>query len=158
MKNKFSKTIWIVMFLAFLSSCGSGKFESPVDFDNAYMNNQIKIFAPQEFNSFSITDAIIFEVEYHSNSEIIFPNNYNVKIFKQSNNQWGELKEKPALRLSEDDIVFSATTDGIQIFAVEPDLDDYTRDSKLRFYIFGDMKTDEGITKVSAYVDVVLHP
>jgi len=147
-----------MVFLFFLSACASTKLESPVNFDDAYINQQIKVFAPKEFNSFRTTDDIGLEVQYNSNNEIVFPNDYNVRIFKKSNNQWKELQEKPILRLPEDDIVFSAKTDGLRIFTVEPDLGDYTRDCKLRFYIFGDMKADDRIKKVSAYVDVILRP
>ena len=94
----------------------------------------------------------------NSNNEIRFPNNYNVKIFKQTSNGWIEVKEIPTNRLPKDDIVFSPSTFGMQDLAVFPDLGDSSQRYKLRFYVIGDMKTNAESIAVAAFIDVELHP
>jgi len=154
MKNKF----WLIVFQFLLFSCTNLNPEPPVHVENGFVNEQIKLVAPSEYNSFKTSDAVIFEVEYYSNNEVVVPNNYNVRIFKQSDNVWTELSEMPILRYPEGDIFFSPEKNGLQNFAVEPKLDDYAQNYDLRFYIFGNMKTNDGVKQVSAYVDVKLHP
>jgi len=94
MKNKFRLIKWLIIFQFLLFSCTSLNPEPPVDVENGFVNEQINLFAPSEYNSFKTSDGVIFEVEYHSNNEIIFPNDYNVRIFKWLDNSWTELGKK----------------------------------------------------------------
>lgn len=75
----------------FLFSCTSAYDEPPVELEEVYVNQQIKLFIPSQFNSYETTSSVALEVQYHSNNDIVFPNNYNVRIFKQTNRGWIEI-------------------------------------------------------------------
>jgi len=160
MRTKFSTIFWLLIFCFLLLSCARTESEPPVDIKDGYINQQIQLLVPAQFNSYKTTSPVVLEVQYYSNNDIVFPNNYNVRIFKQTNNGWVEIQEQPILRLPEEDIVFSAEreTDAVRLFTVYLELDEYDQSSKLRFYIIGDMKVEKEIQQVAAYVDVTLNP
>ena len=88
----------------------------------------------------------------------MFKNNFGVRIFQKTDSGWKEIKEKITTRLPEEDVIFSPEKGMVKIFTVFPELDDYTQIVQLRIYVIGEMQTDQDITKVAAYVDVMLHP
>jgi len=159
MKTKFPiMLLFLIMQFAFLA-CGNDESELPVDLEDNYTNQQIKLFTPGQFNTYEPISSVVLEVQYHSDNDIVFPNDFNVKIYERTRKGWIEIPERPILRLPEDDIRFSL--DGkttVRLFTVDPDLDNYGQTHDLRFYIFGDMKVDGGIRPVVAYVDVKLSP
>ena len=160
MKSRELVVFVFIMVQMFLFSCISAYDEPPVELEEEYVNQQIKLLAPDHFNTYETISPIALEVQYYSNNDIVFPNNYNVRIFKRTDQGWIELKERPVTRLPEDDILFSADkeTFAIRLFTVDPELDKYDEPSELRFYIFGDMQDEQGIKQVAAYVDVKLNP
>jgi hypothetical protein len=139
-------------------SCSSFADNSPVDIEKSYVNRQILLRAPDLSNTFGTKDPIYLELESNSNNEIVFPNNYNLRIFERSDGDWIPISEIPTRRLPEGDMVFSPMKKGRETTYVDPDLKDFARKYQLRIYVIGDMKTDEGIKQVAAYVDVELHP
>ena len=141
-------------------SCTVAKEEPTIGIEKDYVNQQIRVLAPDNFNSFKSTSPVTLEIQYHATDEIVFPNNYNVRIFKQVKSKWVEVKEIPTVRLPKDDIIFSAEkgTATVRLFAVFPDLIEYAQTYELRIYIIGDMKMKQEIKKVTAFIDVTLHP
>lgn len=160
MKTRLTIILWFLIIQQLMLACSDIKSEAPFTFDEEYINQQIKLLAPKQFNNFETTSSIVLEVQYHSKNEIVFPNNYNVRIFEQTDNGWVEVQEKPTLRLPEDDIIFSTEmgTTAKRLFTVDLELAEYAQTSLFRFYIFGDMKVDQGIKQVAAYVDIELSP
>lgn len=160
LRTKLSTIFWFSIFCFLLLSCARTEFEPPVDLQDEYVNQQIKLLVPAQFNSYKTTSPVVLEVQYYSNNDITFPNNYNVRIFKKTSNGWMEIQEQPITRLPEDDIVFSAKkeTNAIRLFTVYLELDEYDQPSALRFYIIGDMKVEQEVQQVAAYVDVKLSP
>lgn len=159
MKTKFPIIILLLIMQIVFLACGNAESEPPVDLEDGYTNQQIKLFAPSQFNAFETISSVVLEVQYHSGNDIVFPNNYNVRIYERTSNGWIEIPERPVLRLPEDDIRFSVegkTT--VRLFTVDPDLDNYGKTHDLLFYIFGDMKVDGGVRQVAAYVDIELSP
>jgi hypothetical protein len=158
------KTVLILcvsFVLITLSSCLGSQHQvaqANIEIDDGYVNKQILIRAPENFNSFKTNDPIVLEILNYSDSEIRFPNNYNLRIINHTDNGWVEIKEILTTRLPEEDIVFSPATSSIEDLAVFPDLVDYSRNYKLRIYVIGELKTDKGMKKVAAYVDVQLRP
>jgi hypothetical protein len=61
-------------------------------------------------------------------------------------------------RLPAGDTVLSRTKTILNTTYTDPGIPDVTRKYHLRIYVSGDMKTEEGIKEVAAYVDVTLHP
>jgi hypothetical protein len=109
-------------------------------------------------NTFETVNPVVLLIQSSSNNKIVFPNNFNVRIFQKEDDYWTEIKEKATDRLPKDDIVFSPETEFRKIFAVFPDLGDYTHNVQLRIYVIGDMQSEQGTIKVAAYTDVTLHP
>jgi len=102
---------------------------------------------------------VAVRLEYDSTNEIVFPSNYNLRIFIQKDGQWLEIREKPTIR-SKDNIILSPTVplsyDQIIIFV--PSLDDLTKVYNMRVYVSGNMITSDGTQEVAAFVDFVLNP
>lgn len=161
MKNLKTKSLIIFLLLVsqvLLLSCTTVKGEPHLgDVEDSNINNQVRAKVADIMNPLKTTEPIFLEIQSHTPNTMVFKNNFSVRIFKITDGEWEEIKEKPTTRLPEDDIVFSPDKKTVQIFAVHPDLDDYTHNVYLRFYMIGDMETDQGITKVAAYVDVALH-
>jgi hypothetical protein len=141
-----------------LPSCSGSNSNSPIDIEESYVNQQILLSAPEFFNTYKTIDAIYLELRSNSNNEIVFPNDYNLRIFEGKNGDWIELSEIPTTRLPEGDVVFSPNKKLRETTFVDPALTDYTRRYQLRIYVIGDMKTEEGIKPVAAYLDIELHP
>jgi hypothetical protein len=150
----------LILFQVFLVSCSSSDDNPPLSFENKYINQQILLRAPDYSNTFSITDPISLELKYNSTNEIVFPNNYNLKIFEKTADGWVEVKEKPTERYPPDDIVLSPTKymPAVQVVPLFPDLLNPFVKHELRIYVIGNMKTGDGIKEVAAYTDVILHP
>jgi hypothetical protein len=131
----------------------------PVEFDPAYLNQQIKLIAIKNLSAFKTKYPVAVLLEYDSTNEIVLPSNYNLRIFIQQDEQWLEIKERPTTS-PKDPIVLSPSIPSSygQIVAFLPALDDLTKTYQMRVYIFGDMTTQEGIRKVAAFVDFVLTP
>jgi len=127
-----------------------------VEEDN--INNQVRAEVSDFMNPLKTTEPIFLEIQSHTPNITVFKNNFSVRMFKITDGEWEEIKEKPTTRLPSDDIVFSPDKGMAQIFVVDPDLGDYTHNVYLRIYVIGDMETDQGTTKVAAYTDVALHP
>jgi len=158
------KTKPLIIFLLFASqilliSCATTKDEPHLDdVENTNINTQVQAKVYELMNTLETVRPIFLEIQSLTSDTIVFKNNFGVRIFQQTNDSWREIKEIPTTRLPEDDVVFSPNTGIVQIFAVHPDLDDYTHNVKLRIYVIGEMRTDQGTTKVAAYTDVTLHP
>jgi hypothetical protein len=154
----------LIIFLLFASqvalmSCAITKNEPQIDdIEGSNINNQVHAKVYDLMNTLETVNPVILEIQSFTPDTIVFKNNFSVRIFKQTDGEWKEIKEKPTTRLPEDDVVFSPDKGTVQIFTVFPDLDDYTHDVQLRIYVIGDMQTDQGIVKVAAYADVTLHP
>jgi len=160
MKTRASIILLLLVVQVLSVSCVTTKDEPQIDnVEENNINNQIhaKIYEP--INTLETVNPVILEIRSFSSDTIVFKNNFNVEIFKQTNNgEWEEIREKQTTRLPEDDIIFSPNAKRLQIFTVFPDLIDYTHNVQLRIYVIGDMQTEQGTTKVAAYIDVTLHP
>jgi hypothetical protein len=162
MKNLKTKLLIIIMLLVgqvLLISCATVKGEPQLDgVEDSNINDQVRAEVSELMNTLKTTEVIFLEIQSHTPNTMVFKNNFSVRIFKVTDGEWEEIKEKPTTRLPADDIVFSPDKKTVQIFAVHPDLGDYTRNVYLRIYVIGDMKTEQGTTRVAAYADVALHP
>jgi hypothetical protein len=143
-----------------LVSCSNLDGHPPLSFDDAYLNQQILLRVGSFLNTFKTSDPINLELKYNSYDEIVFPNNYNLKIFERTNGTWAEIVEKPITRLPAGDVVFSPTKEmpAVYVIYLSPDLKNINTNYQLRIYVFGNMKTNEGIQEVAAYTDIELHP
>lgn len=128
--------------------------------DEEYVNKQILIRAPANFNTFKTTDSIDLELKYNSGNEITFPNDYNIRIFLRTSDGWDEIHEIPTIRLPEDDVVFSpdAKMTAVENIFISPDFPDYNLQYQLRVYVFGNMKTNDVDVEVAAYTDFTVYP
>jgi hypothetical protein len=141
-----------------LLSCSNSKNERLIDIEDEYVNKQILLRAPTFFNTFKTADPIVLDLISSSNNTIVFPNNYNLRIFKRTNKGWVEIKEIPTVRFPDGEIVLSPTMKTIQHLDVAPDLIGYNQSYQLRIYAIGDMKTNSGTKKVAASFEAVLNP
>jgi len=160
MKTKVSIIFLFLACQILFISCNTAIKDEP-KLDNVEagnINNQVRAKVYELMNTLETVRPIFLEIRSLTPYTIVFKNNFSVRIFEQTDKEWKEIKEKPITRLPEDDVVFSPDKGTLQIFTVFPDLDDYTHNVQLRIYVIGDMKTDQGTTKVAAYTDVTLHP
>jgi len=158
-----SKTILHIFFASFfilLVGCDTNNLPAPIDIADEFTNQQVQIRVAPFGNTFKTTDPVFLELKYNSNNTIVFPNNYNLKIFERNDNQWLEIQEKPTIRLPEGDIVFAPNIQMpiAEAVVVYPDLSDLYRTYQLRIYVIGEMQTNNETQKVTAYVDFEVSP
>lgn len=151
----------ILLFCFAITSCSPQEVSPPVHIDSEYLNNQIKLRVANYSNTFKTSNSIHLEMKYNTNREIVFPNNYNIRLFYRLDSKWIEVSEKTTERYPKGDIVFSPTAYAppVEVVVVFPDLPEKFKEYDLRIYVMGDMKSDnDGIAKVAAYVDITLLP
>jgi hypothetical protein len=155
---KIASIILLVLFV--LNACSNSTPTPPITFDEDNLNSQVLLRRSPLFSSNRTTDPIALELKYNSNNTIIFPNNYNIRIFEYVNDGWKEYKEQPTVRLPAGDVEFSPDKfmPAVTIFYVHPSLPDLHRSYKLRIYISGEMSVNDQILEVGAYTDVYLQP
>jgi hypothetical protein len=141
-------------------SCSELTPAPPIDIEKEYLNQQILLRAPNFSNSFNTLDRISLELKYNSNREIVFPNNFNLKMFIQTNEGWMEINERPIVRLPPGDVVFSPSKmmPAVQVIYFSPELPSSNQKYKLRIYVIGSMKEMGESIKVAAFTDIELHP
>ena len=149
---------WLLLCQVLLVACSSAENHPPLDFEESYVNQQILLSTPAHFNTYKTRDPIYIEIRSVSNSEIVLPNNLNLRIFERKDRNWIEIPELATTRLPAGDTVLSRTKTILNTTYTDPGIPDVTRKYHLRIYVSGDMKTEEGIKEVAAYVDVTLHP
>jgi len=160
MKSTINSFIILFISSGLVLSCSSKQENTPLDFNKKFLNSQITLSAPKIYNTFHTGDDIGLEIISHINSKVVFPNNYNVKIFSLANNVWVEIFEIPTVRLPEGDfeIVPSGGARSGTIFSVSPNLPDYNKRYQLRIYIFGKATMDNKDITLGAFTDVILQP
>jgi hypothetical protein len=150
--------ICLLLLLLVLISCSTTNADHPIPIEEGLLNNQILIRAPGYSNSFKTTEPLNLELKYYSNNEIVFQNNYNLRIFQFISSKWIEIKEKPTERFPIGEVIFSPNKymPAVEVVTLFPDLPDFNKEYQLRIYVTGVMKTNVENKDVSAYVDVML--
>ncbi len=153
------KIIFTLIICLVFSSC-STKEENLVEVNSDYINNQILIRIAGFANTFKTVDPIFLELKYNTSNEIVFPNNYNLRLFYQEKDKWIEIKEKPTQRYPEGDIIFSPKISMpiVESVVVFPDLPDLNEEYTLRIYVIGEMNIKERKELVAAYTEIKLSP
>lgn len=157
-KRVVSLIYWVLLCQVLLSGCSA---KPPVDFEDGYVNQQIMLSAPVLYNTFSTNTKqypIWLEISTTSKDEIVLPNNLNLRIFERKSGDWIEIPEIPITRLPAEDVILSGMKKFRETTSTSPMLPDPTQKYRLRIYVSGDMKTEEGTKEVAAYVDITLHP
>lgn len=157
-KRIFSTLCWLLLCQVVIAACSSSENNPPLDFEEGYVNQQILLSAPDLFNTFNTKGPIHLEITSTSSYEIVLPNNLNLRIFERKAGDWIEVLELPTTRLPAGDVIFSPIKKTREITSASPNLPDPTRKYRLRIYVSGHMKTNDGIKQVAAYVDITLHP
>jgi hypothetical protein len=165
MKNNvhFTKAIisaLVVSLFLFIVSCKAKEIPPPVNIPTEFVNQQIIVRLDQYLNTFKITDPVSLELKYNSSNKIVFPNNYNLKIYEFSNNAWLEVQEKPTVRLPEGELVFAPNIamPAVETIFVSPKISDLSKLHRMRIYVIGEMQIESGSQNVAAYVDFELKP
>lgn len=159
---KRSILIPLVFFICLLiTSCASDiePDDPPVSFDSLHINKEISMAASQEFNTFRTGDTIALFVLYNivdTDIEVVFPNNFNMRIFIKQSKDWIEIKERAKIRLF--DKVTLSPTNNRSLLIFTPVLPDLNQRYEMRVYVFGEMVYPDGIQQVVAFVDFILRP
>ena len=155
-------SILLLLIISSISSCSvlsPGPDKPPIEFASTVLNQQIRLIAGQHLSAYRTRFPVAVRLEYDSTNEIVFPSNYNLRIFIQKDGQWLEIREKSVIR-SKDKIILSPTValSYDQIIMFVPALDDLTKVYNMRVYVSGNMITSDGTQEVAAFVDFVLNP
>jgi hypothetical protein len=147
MKRVLLFAFFFVAFSGLISACTSDK-NDPIQMDGTNVNQQINLRAPAYANEFGTNEALILELKYNSINEIVFPNNYGIRIFEETEDGWIEVQEKPTERFMP----------AVHIVGVYPNLQRPDLKHNLRVYVIGEMKVNGEVVEVAAYTDVKLKP
>jgi len=144
-----------------LISCArlNDKMPPPLEFEDDYLNNQVILHALAQDNTFKTTDILILRLTFRTDTDIVFPNDYNLHLFIRDKESWKEINEKPIVRLPEGEFIFSPdTSHQMPVIFVEPNIENTEQKYLLRIYVSGKM-IENGISKtVASYLDIELRP
>lgn len=157
---KLSRATFCLLFFV-ITSCSmvhQTPSKPPITFDSAYLNHQIRLIVIKGW-PLKTDSALTLLLEYDTTNEIVFPSNYNVRIFIQQEGEWVEIQDE-LVAGTEEPIILSSNNPVSydHIVGFWPQLIDLNKTYYMRVYVFGDMTTTEGIKKVAAFVDFVVKP
>jgi hypothetical protein len=162
--NLFNRIIRFVAFIVpclIMISCAGPDKEllPPLEFKNTDLNNQVMLHATQQENDFTTSDLLTLRMSFKTDTSIIFPNNYNIRLFINQDGSWREIPEEPIIRLPEGDFVFDPlTSHQFPVIFVSPDLEEKKISYDMRIYVSGEMMQENEPKTVAAFIDVGLHP
>ncbi len=150
----------VLLGIVLIPSCTVADVNNPIPIEEEYVNQQILIRAPAYVNKFNTRDAVILELKYNSTNEIVFPNDYGLRIFEKTADGWTEIKEIPTETFPPDDIILSPLKEmpAVQTVMFFPNLPDLGRKYSLRIYVIGQMNSNGKKIEIAAFVDIVLQP
>jgi hypothetical protein len=159
MYKKLSILIIAGLILISCSPSDIDPIDPPIDFNQAYLNQQIKLVVVRELSALKTDQDVAVLLEYDTPNKVVFPSDYNLRIFIRHDSGWLETEEKPTIR-PDGQVVLSPHIPSSygQIVAFWPQLPDITKTYNIRIYVFGDMNMKEGTEKVAAYTDLILSP
>ncbi len=132
-----------------------------VGFPANEMNTQIRLQAPQGWNTFKIGDLVSLAVEVIGSKEIAFAMDYGARMFIKENEKWTEI-ENFATYPGGHVFLLPAKGDPFKIghAGVDPIFQEQDHPITLRIILVGFIYQDNKITdeKVAAYIDVLLKP
>jgi hypothetical protein len=146
--------------LLLVIGCTAKEIRPPVNIEDEFVNQQIKVRVANYANTFKTTDSVSLELKYDSKNTIVLPIDYNLKIFELIDNQWLEISEKPTERFPADNIVLTPdkVLPAVEMVVLFPDIKDTSKSHKLRIYVIGEMQTQNGNQQVAAFTDIELNP
>jgi hypothetical protein len=159
--NRIIRYVAIIVPCMIMISCAGPDKEllPPLEFNNNDLNNQVMLHVAQQENDFSTSDVLTLRMTFKTNTSIVFPNNYNIRLFINQDGSWREIPEKPRIRLPEGDFVYDPlTSHQFPVIFVRPDLKDNNISYNLRIYVSGEMMHENEPKTVAAFIDVGLHP
>jgi hypothetical protein len=158
MKHFSLKRFVIALLIWFLFSCTT-KIASPLEFEDKYLNNQILLHVFPQVNSFKTSDYLVINMTFRTDADIVFPNNYNLRLFVKEKSSWKEIYEKPVERLPAGDFIFfPRTSPQMWTIFIEPDLENNNQKYFMRLYVSGKMMDNGKMKTVASFIDVNLKP
>ncbi len=127
------------------------------------LNNDFKLYAPKGWNTFRIGESVEILIEVVSEDPVIFENNFGVRLFIYTDDQWSEVANLMKYdRLKKEFIVYPVSGNALNTSStgIVPKLPDNKKATMVRIFLFGNIyrngaKTDE---KTGAYIDLLLKP
>jgi hypothetical protein len=126
------------------------------------MNTKINLYAPPESNTFDQGDEVAVVVENLTESQIIFPEDYGIKIFTFSKSEKKWLLVENGMGYPEGETVLLPKKQqlfGGILIVFYPIIDDSDQLTTIRVVVVGtiqDSKMDS--ENVGAYIDITLNP
>lgn len=132
---------------------------APIDIDSAYLNSQIRLITVDQMWPLKTNDDLALLLESNTANKIVFPSNYNLRIFYQENGVWVEMLERPTTRYQDQFIMDPDDPLSLyQIVGFWPQYPDPSKSYLMRVYVFGDMTTPEGVKVVAAFAEFFVRP
>lgn len=142
-----------------LWSCGPIPSAPPIAFDDKYLNKQIQLAAPPFMNSLKTGDPLWLELSNVSGEPVVFPADYQIRVFRRVDGTWSEIGELPTYRNPEDHVIHAPGAGlSTDLVVLVPRVEDPQQEYLLRVYVVGAMQQATGAQQVGAFVDVELRP
>lgn len=132
------------------------------EIEKEYINSDLRLFAPDGWNSYEFGDPVSIVVEVVGDDPILFTGDYDISIFQKNGSLWSQVESVPKSRT--DGVILLNPSEGDPKYygaaSIIPIIEDQTKPVKLRVVLVGHIflngeKTDQ---MVGAYTDVKLYP
>ena len=157
--NRISKLFSWLIILYSLVACTSTASMPPIDFPEEMLNQDLRITAPEGWNTYQTNDEISLNVLVIGNEKIIFAPDFDVKMFVLNGEHWEEVFNIPIEYSQGDNIVFPRNGNPFNsaVAVLFPNLPFPNHQTLIRIFVFGHVyrngeKTDE---EVGAYINIL---
>src|SRR5512138_1446327 len=115
------RAIWCGCIL--LIGCTPTEQGAPLQFDDAYTNQQVHLAIPPNFQGLRRGDAFGLILTIHSDAKIVFPADFGLRMFSWTSQGWQEIAQLPTETYPPGEIVFEPRShQGPDIVQAFPDI------------------------------------
>jgi hypothetical protein len=164
MKNRLLILLSLVIGISFVLAsffCGFDESGLPRLLINSKVNSDILVLAPKGWNEFKIGEPVNIVVEVIGNSQVVFPNNYNLTLYKRTTGNWSPVQYEE-IEYSYDEILLAPSRGDPKYYGSSMIIPYLTEEkpTKLRIIVTGYkiINGQRSNKPVSAFTDIVLFP
>ena len=150
-------TIILILCSCVRNSTISENYEPTMDFPIEKLNSSFIITDPAiNNNSYKNDDILLLDLENRSENAIIFPGDFNLRIYQKVGTKWIPVKNNLANPQGDWYLPKNQDWKASEELGLIPDITGLEKPTTIRIFAFGKIESTQ--EKVGAYIELTLYP